>query len=166
MLQSKAHLLSNARVHWVTVSKVAAALNAVWDSIWMWLIEQNAKRVQMGALPTLVVPLLLITALASGRRLRKVKVMHHPFAFALLVQRLTVLDAMFVDLNRIKMRGVQSTASLVLLAAKAKMLIRLMCRNVNAQHTTLIQLCTPPYLLLQAANASAANGRLGAIWAT
>ena len=130
------------------------------------LASLSACRVQKDAPPTLAVPLLLITALTSSRRLRKVKVMHHPFAFALLVQRLAVLDAMIVDLNRIKMRGVQSTASRVLLAAKAKMLIRLMCRNANAQHTTLIRLCTPPCLLLQAANASAANGRLGAIWAT
>ena len=143
-----------------------AAFSAKKDSTKALLASLSARRVQKGAPPTLAVPLLLIGALASGRRLRKVKVMHHPFAFALLVQRLAVLDAMIVDLNRIKMRGVQSTASLVLLAAKAKMLIRLMCRNVNAQHTTLIRLCTPPCLLLQAANASAANGRLGAIWAT
>ena len=55
MLQSKARLLSSAHVRWVTVSKVAAALNAVWESFWMWLIVQNAKHVLTDAPPTLVV---------------------------------------------------------------------------------------------------------------
>ena len=74
-----------------------AAFSAKKGSTKALLASLSARRVQKGAPPTLVVPLLLIAALASGRRLRKVKVMHHQFVFALLVQRLTVLGAMFVE---------------------------------------------------------------------
>ena len=74
-----------------------AAFSVKQDSTKALLTSLSARRVQKGALPTLVGQLPWIRVLASALRLRNVRVTHLPFVCVRLVHRLAALYALIVE---------------------------------------------------------------------